>query len=168
MGRLAQDPARDYAASPLARLVIRPLGPSDIRAYNRFCSRLAPIDVHMRFGRVIRCDDDHFRRQLLEIDHETQEAFIALDDMGEIVGVGRIALTQETEIAVITRSDLKRRGIARALLLHIADYARSRGRRDLLGYIQEENLAMRRLAETVGCSLRWQPEVGAIEARISL
>jgi acetyltransferase len=164
MGQLARNDVR----APLGEIAIRPLGPSDVRAYDRFCSRLAPIDVHMRFGRVIRCDDDHFRRQLLEIDHETQEAFIALDATGEIVGVGRIAITAETEIAVITRSDLKRRGIARALLLHIADYARARGRRDLLGYIQEENFAMRRLAETAGCSLRWQPEVGAIEARFRL
>ncbi len=165
MGQLAQDEA---ATAPRIGLIVRPLGAGDIAAYDRFCRRLAPIDVHMRFGRIVRCDDEHFRRQLLEIDHETQEAFIALDAVGEIVGVGRVALTAETEIAVITRSDRKRRGIARALLLHIADYARARGRRDLLGYIQEENFAMRRLAETAGCSLRWQPEVGAIEARLRL
>jgi acetyltransferase len=54
------------------------------------------------------------------------------------------------EIALVVRSDLKRRGIGSALLRHVMTWTRAAGLRRLVGHVMSDNRIMLRLALAAG------------------
>jgi acetyltransferase len=131
----------------LGKLLVRPLESEDRNAYVEFCTRLAPEDVRLRFGRAIRRLSRDFLDELLAIDHDRVEVFAAFDAAGAILGVARVA---EHEIALTVRSDLKRRGLGRALLDRLLRHAIEHGMPELEGYVLAENEVMLHLAKRAG------------------
>jgi acetyltransferase len=131
----------------LGAVTIRPLAREDRAAYLAFTARLSPDDVRLRFFRPIPRLDRTMLRALLEIDHDRQEAFVAVDATGAILGVARIV---ESEIAIIVRSDVKRHGLGRALLDRLVSYGIERGYTALDGNILAENEAMLSLIRQAG------------------
>jgi acetyltransferase len=132
-------------SASLADVSIRRLRPDDVAAYLRFARRLAPEDIRLRFGRLLRWRDACARDML-----DTGEAFAAFDARGEIVGVARLV---EGEIALAVRSDLKRRGIGRRLLGHLVAHAVAHGMTRLSGYFLAENRPALALAHRAGFRL---------------
>jgi acetyltransferase len=79
-------------------------------------------------------------------------AFAAASSSGEILGILNIEYLDPVtaEIALIVRSDLKRRGIGSALLAHMMTWAQTAGLKRLVGHVLAENRIMLRLAIAAG------------------
>jgi acetyltransferase len=145
-------------------IVVRPLRPDDRAAYCRFLRRLDPEDVRLRMGRPIRADRNLCDR-LLQFDRRREEAFVALDAGGAILGVARIVLDAGGEIGVIVRSDMKHRGIGEVLLGRLVRFARAKGLAEIRGYVMHENRAMLGLARKHGCRFVDAPLSSLVELR---
>jgi len=128
--------------------VIRPLGADDAPAYGEFCRALDREDLRLRLGRYVVVEDSCIRRMLAG---EGDEVVLAEHGPeGEIVGVSRLVLAAEPEIAVIVRPGWKRRGIGAALVEALVATARARRLPMLHAYVLAENVAMLALARRLG------------------
>lgn len=130
---------------------IRPLSLGDWDAYRGFADRIERNDMRLRFAGPVKFDASRCRR-FLDIDHDREEALAAFDGDGAMVGVVRMARVSATEadIALIVRSDLKRRGIGSLLLDRMIRHADAVGLAVLTGDVLYENLAMLSLARRAG------------------
>ena len=128
--------------TPAEAVEIRERRPGDEAAYSRFEQRLDPEDIRLRFGQPVRPRER--RAHDLAIGGEE---FIALDREGEIIGAARLV---DGEVALIVRSDMKRRGIGTALLGRIVERANETGIPELRAIILSENRPMLRLACQAG------------------
>jgi acetyltransferase len=141
-------PEREMLTLPgLGAVAIRPLEAGDRAAYLDFAARLTPEDIRLRFFRPIWRLDGRLLAELLDIDHDRREAFVAMDETGAILGVARVV---EGEFALIVRSDLKRRGLGRVLLDRLVRYAIERGFIAVDGTVLAENEPMLNLARHAG------------------
>jgi acetyltransferase len=154
-------PARD-------NFTIRPLrvSESESRACDAFCGELDVNDIRMRFGswrfaldKLLPNPDPPHPRM----------AFAAIDRAGTIIGIVNLACLGggDAEIALIVRSDLKRRGIGRSLTAHAIDWAGNLGLSLLIGYVDAENAAVLSLARDMGFQSIWLDSF-SIEVRRSL
>lgn len=158
------------AASPdLMRgsFTIRNLRASDAQACERFFRHLDPQDVRMRFAGRRGYSTDLF---LPETDRTfATAAFAAVDPTDAVLGIlNLVTLGPDTaEIAIIVRSDRKRRGIGRSLLAHVIQRAPPTGVTQFIGYVLAENQPMLALAQTMGF-IRLKREAFFIIVRRSL
>jgi acetyltransferase len=154
-----EEPAPSLApsAASVARLPevgaleIRPPLPADHAAYCAFAARLGREDLRLRFAGLVKLDCDALRAQLLAIDHTQHEA-LAVFAGGEMLAIAHLVRTAPAtaELALIVRSDLKRRGLGRVLLARLILHACELGLRTLTAQILAENLPMQRLAREAG------------------
>jgi len=145
------------------RFLSRAIRPEDGPAYAEFISRIAEPDLRLRF---IGDKDVSPHRGLVRdtrTDYALEMVFVAVRQSapgaGEIVGEVRAYRYPESptaEAAIIVRSDMKRRGLGRALLEKMIRYCRANGL-ELIGRILPENTAMRRLAERSGMEVEHWP-----------
>ena len=139
---LAFEPIQRYFA-------IRELRSSDALACQEFFHRLDWLDVRIRFASRHFCIDLFFPKPS---EGETSVAFVALDAAQAILGVVNLVSlsSNSAEVATIVRSDCKRRGIGRALILHAIERARRDGLSELVAYVQPENGVALRFAHAMG------------------
>lgn len=145
-------PAAPIAWLPqLGAFEIRAPLPADHPAYCAFAARLDHEDLRMRFAGLVKLDCDALRAQLLAIDHTQREA-LAVFAGGEMLAIAHLVRTAPAtaELAIIVRSDLKRRGLGRVLLARLILHACELGLRALTAQILSENLPMQRLARDAG------------------
>lgn len=138
------------------RFTIRELRASDVQACNVFFDHLDRHDVRMRFASPRTFSFHHFLPGLARTDEGV--AFAAVDAAEMILGVVTLVYLNSgsAEVAVIVRSDYKRRGIGSSLLGHIIQRAEDDGLSELVGYVLAENQAMLALARVMGFqSSRW-------------
>jgi acetyltransferase len=137
----------------IGAIAIRPLTGTGRDAQRGFCAQLSREDLRLYFCATIRVDAALCRR-LLAIDPARDAVFAACgDDAGEpdggartgvdgaIFGIARLARVspEEAEIALIVRSDRKRRGLGRALLGRLVTHARALGLSALTADLLYEN-----------------------------
>jgi 3-hydroxyisobutyrate dehydrogenase len=135
--------------SSSCRFTVRELRVPDARARCVFVRHLDPHDVRMRFASP-RFSARHVFPGLAAA-HDGA-AFAALDRTQTILGVVNLARVGSgaAEVAVIVRSDYKRRGIGRALLARALRWAARNGFTHVLGHVHPENRAMLALARAMG------------------
>ena len=158
MAQLDRDfplPMRDSSsvvAGDTEAVAVRPLTLADCAAYQNFVGRLERNDLRLRFASTVNFARDELCGRFLDIDHREEEALAAIDSRGEILGVARIHRLgpDEADIAIIIRSDRKRRGLGRLLLDHLRTYAAGAGILRLRADILRENYAMLTLARKFG------------------
>jgi acetyltransferase len=128
----------------------------------------------MRFlGPMKRFGHDMAAR-LSQIDYDREMAFVALagePGSAEILGEVRVVSYPDGdsgEFAILVRSDVKRRGIGRALMEKVIDHARSRGKHSLIGQIDRANEAMIALARRSGMEVEIAPESNFAIAHLDL
>jgi acetyltransferase len=111
-------------------LKVRPASPDDEQALAEFFGQLSPQDLRFRFLSAMKQVTPGLARQLVDIDHTQTENLLAFDGQDHLVATAMIAApsgTDDAEVAVAVRSDLKSQGIGWSMLGHACDYARSRG-----------------------------------------
>jgi acetyltransferase len=160
--------ASSTAAPSRPRYNIRPLRASETRACETFCAALDRRDIRLRFGSWRRSVD------LLLPNPEPPHprmALAAIDATGAVFGLLNLACLGEgaAEIALIVRSDLKRHGVGRSLVVHAIDWARAHGLDALIGYVDAENAAVLSLAREMGFErVRWDAFSIEVRRRLDL
>ena len=138
------------------QVLVRPIRPEDEPNHHVFLSKLTPEDVRFRFfGRVGELPHSEMAR-LTQIDYDREMAFIATsigDEPDETLGVVRTVTDPDNEVAefaVVSRSDLKGTGLAKALMMKIIRYSRARGTGQIIGQVLTDNTRMLKFCESLG------------------
>lgn len=138
-------------------LELRPIRPEDEPALVEMVRRSDPQDVRMRFLGSIKDFPHLMAARLSQIDYHREMALVALNRVGEILGVVRIIAdpdNEEAEYAIMVRSDQKGRGLGYGLMSEILGYARQQGLKRIFGDVLRENQPMLRVAEDIGFTVR--------------
>jgi acetyltransferase len=134
--------------------LIRPIRPEDEKYYEAFMDKLNPDDIRQRLFEPMRHVSHSFAARLTQIDYARAMAFIALGtEASDMLGVSRISVDPDykrAEFAVITRSDLKGRGIGWALMKRLIDYAQAENIQELWGQVLIDNAAMLEMCRKLG------------------
>ncbi len=182
----AGDPAARLAIRPYPReleeevslgedlcVELRPIRPEDEPAHRDFFLRLEPEDIRFRFFGLVREMPHSQLARYTQIDYDREMAFIAArpGPQPETLGVARAVFDPDNtaaEFAIIVRSDMKGRGLGKALLAKLVSYCRSRGVREMVGQTVPENARMLELAQGLGFTLRPAEDSGTVEVRLTL
>jgi len=139
--------------------LLRPIRPEDEPTHHVFISRLTPEDIRFRFFGVVREIPHSQMARFTQIDYDRDMAFIATssDERGkpETLGVVRTITDPDnhrTEFSIVVRSDLKGKGLGKALMDKMIRYCRSRGTHEIFMQTLPDNRAMLGLARKYGFS----------------
>ncbi len=152
------------------RVFLRPLRPDDAEALREGFRRMDPDDVRMRFFAQMREMSPAMAARLTQLDYNREMALAAFPAEGEDrSGLGVVRLVadpdnQRAEFAITIRSDAKGRGLGRALMERIMDYAVKRGIGEVWGDVLADNARMLALCDELGFE-RGAPEDGIVRVR---
>ena len=148
------------------RATLRAVRPTDAPLIQAFVSRLSPESIYNRFLSTITGVSDAEAARLATVDYVDRMALVAtlLSDEGElippkagdyfIIAVARYARSvtesDRAEFAVVVEDQYQKQGLARAMLKHIAIYAREHGIHTFTGTINGGNLRMRQFVKNCG------------------
>lgn len=152
-------PAPTY--SPRLVVLRPPLHGCDWRSIRALLENIEREDLFRRFLRPLDIQDDNTLRRLLDFHAPGAEIVLALECDATAIGMlHRIPVSpSEAEIALIVRSDRKRRGIGALLVNDAIAWARARGLRGLSALALRDNIAVLRLARRFG--FVWYSGAGA-------
>jgi acetyltransferase len=157
------------------RVLLRPIRPEDEPNHHVFISHLSPEDARFRFFAVVRQLPHSEMARLTQIDYDREMAFIATaeDPHGhsETLAVVRAiadSTNEQAEFAIVVRSDLKRRGLGRALMEKMIRYCRARGTGAMVGRVFKDNRRMLGLGESLGFRCRPVEDDRTVELRLEL
>ena len=146
------------------RVLVRPIRPEDEPQHREFLGRITPDDIQYRFFNARREFAHTELARFTQIDYDREMAFIATapNDAGmpETLGVVRAIADPNNaaaEFAILVRSDLKGRGLGRALMKKIIRYCRDRGTGQLVGEVLAGNPAMLKLSTALGFTAHRPP-----------
>jgi GNAT superfamily N-acetyltransferase len=138
-------------------VMLRPIRWDDTELHRAFLARIGPEDLRLRFFAGVRELPEAELQRFTHIDYDREMAFVATSRTSggeeEILGVVRACIESaqsRAEFALLVRSDLKRRGFGRLLMMKLIRYCRTRGILELRGNILGENLPMMQLARSLG------------------
>lgn len=142
------------------KLNVRSASPNDQQRVLDFLKDLEAQDLRFRFLGTVR-PSEALARMLTVVDHIKAENLLAFDDSdGRLAATVMIAAEPSpgcAEIAVVIRSDLRHRGIGRALLSHACDFARARGFRRVNCVESSENRDFVTVEQEFGFKSRTYP-----------
>ena len=136
--------------------VLRPILPADAMLYPEFFAHVEPRTCACASSAPRRAFTQTEALRLTQLDYDRDMAFVALTPAGELAGVSRLICDPDhrsAEYALIVRSDLKGRGLGRALLSLLIDYARADGLERLEGMVLADNPGMQALIGTLGFAI---------------
>lgn len=140
---------------------VRPVMLQDHDELAAFFARLSLADLRFRFLSSLSRVDEERLMQMIEVDHGSTENFLAHEVGGsDIIATAMIAADEtgkRAEVAIATRPDYKRRGIAKTLLEHVSHYARFEGIEILEAVACRENCAVMELEKKLGFTARPLP-----------
>jgi len=157
--------ARQIVLSGGQVLNIRPIRPEDEPAFIRFHSTLSEESVYKRYFSMMNLESrvQHERlTRMCFIDYDRQMALVAErlnsgGGTGEIVAVGRLVKAlrkNEAEIAVLVSDDFQRRGIGKALVSRLIEFANDEGLELLTASYLAENNAIENIFRAQGFTFR--------------
>ena len=152
------------------KIFVRPLRPDDAAGLRAGFRRLAPEDVRMRFFAQMREMSAAMAARLTQLDYNREMALAAFPaDGADRSGLGVVRLVadpdnQRAEFAITIRSEDKGRGLGRALMERIIDYAVKRGIGEVWGDVLADNGRMLALCDELGFE-RTGAEDGIIHVR---
>jgi acetyltransferase len=140
------------AYEPGELVVTRSLSESDWDMIRAFVRNIEQNDLRLRFGGAIDFHDEDSLRRRFGVNPNSGEIAWLLDERSSIAGIShRVLVSQfEAEIALIVRSDLKRRGIGTRMLNSLIRRSTEERLQTLSAFILHENRAMLNLARKAG------------------
>lgn len=155
------------------RLHTRPIWPDDTQRLRTFHAHLSRDSVIFRFFRYLPelsiRDAEHFTH----LDYEDRMALVATQGEGDeqrILAVVRYERLgpDSAEVAFVVADDWQGHGIATALLLQLAVYARARGIMRLVAVTMSSNLRMLEVLRHCGYPLTIRVQDGEDEVRLDI
>ena len=142
------------------KLSVRPASPADQQQVLDFLKSLDVQDLRFRFLAAVRPSEE-IAQLFTGVDHTRVENLLAFDESdGRIAATAMIAAESSpdtAELAIVIRSDLRYRGIGRALLAHACDFAKTHGFRRLECIESNENRDFVTVEEEFGFDARSHP-----------
>jgi RimJ/RimL family protein N-acetyltransferase len=155
------------------RVLVRPIQPDDTERLRAFHAHLSMDTIYFRFFRVVPTLSDEQANRFTHVDYETRMALVATVGAGQdeqIIAVVRYDRSdiETAEVAFVVRDEWQGHGIATALLLQLAEYARERGLQELVAETMASNAKMLEVLRHCGypCTMRFVD--GDIEARLDI
>ena len=158
-------------------LQIRPMRPEDAPRLERNFRRVSAEDIHSRFFGSMAAIPASLLARLTQLDYDREMALVALprpgegEDEDDGYGVVRLAVDpdgEQAEFAVIVRTDWHGRGLGRALMRLILDYARQRRVKAVWGTVLHHNTSMIKLLRGLGFSIKLDDDPGTVHAEIRI
>jgi acetyltransferase len=138
---------------------IRPIQQDDGCYYPAFMKKCTLEDIRHRFFETMREMPADTLGHLTHIDYDVTMAFGAFDPKGaELLGVARYARDADPESAeftVMTRSDMKHRGIGFALMRQLLAYAEARHIRKVWVQVMRDNPEMIQMCVDLGFQIEF-------------
>ncbi|WP_413283311.1 GNAT family N-acetyltransferase [Vibrio sp. MA40-2] len=150
---------------------LRPILPEDEHAHAGFIKNVSKEDLYKRFFTEVGEFNHEALANLTQIDFDREIAFVAVTDVGEILGVSRALINPENtdaEFAILIRSDLKGQGLGRLLMTRIIDFCRNKGTTQMSGMTMPTNRGMLTLAQKLGFKIDVQFEDGTADMLLDL
>ncbi len=135
---------------------LRPIRPDDAAELHAMIGRSNLEDLRMRFFTAMKQLPPALAARLTQIDYDREMAFVAYALNGQndgFWGVGRLHADpdrQKAEYAVMTRSDIKGRGLGLRLMQEIIEHGQRTGVHEIFGEVLNENAAMLKMCERLG------------------
>lgn len=140
---------------------VRPVEPADKKALADFFGHVSRDDLRFRFLSPIPEVRDSLLEDLVNVDHDHKEDYIALDiDDKTIIASAMIGANEdksEAEVAIVVRSDYKHRGMSWTFLEYVIEEARRSGIKKLQSIESRSNHAAITLEKEMGFSARSCP-----------
>jgi len=156
-------------------VLLRPIKAEDEQSHIEFNDSLSKEDRYKRFfGEVGQLSHEQMAK-MTQIDFDREMAFIAsFRDSGNdlhTLGVVR-AITDpennETEFAVVIRSDLQGQGLGKKLMQKMIAYCKQRETAIMMGLTLPQNAGMVSLAKKLGFKVKFDLEEGWVEMKLNL
>ena len=135
---------------------LRPIRPDDAHELHEMIGRSNLEDLRMRFFTAMKQLPPALAARLTQIDYDREMAFVAHAVNGQrdgIWGVGRLHADpdrQRAEYAVMTRSDIKGRGLGLRLMQEIIEHGQRTSVQEIFGEVLNENVTMLTMCERLG------------------
>jgi acetyltransferase len=161
------------------QLSIRPIRPEDEPQLARFHETLSEQSVYRRYFSMLNLESRIRHERLTRkcfVDYDREMALIAEHSHKgrvppEIVGVGRLVRSRpggQAEVAAIVSDAYQHKGIGRALISRLLEFARDENIETLTASVLTENPAMQKLLESEGFVFREEGDPGVLEGELFL
>ena len=159
--------------NPLEALLVRPVQAQDALAAQAFVAALSAASRYRRFHIALRDLPPALLRAMTNVDQQRHVAFVAQTPEGEIIADARYVhldeAGREAEFALVVADAHQRRGIGRALVERLAQHARERAVRRLVGDVLWDNAPMLAMVRALGGKLVANAaNVSVLQARFDL
>ena len=156
-------------------VVLRPIRPEDAGIESDFVAGLSPQASRQRFRMGLRGLTPAMLARFTQVDYDREMALIAVRSEGgreTQVGVCRYVTLPDgetCEFAIVVADAWQGRGLGRRMMLALAEVARRRGLRTLLGWVAADNFAMLRFCAALGFTVEPDPgDAGTSRVALSL
>lgn len=151
-------------------LRLRDITPEDKRALARFHQRLSAQTQYRRFHSAKSALTDGDLKYLTEVDGRRHVAVVAEDEQGELVGVVRAIVSDESgreaELAIVVRDDVQTGGVGAQLVGALRERVADQGVQRLIAEVQADNHRALRFFQGVGARQRRTVEYGVCSLEI--
>lgn len=169
----------DWTMKDGTTVLIRPIRPEDERLMIDFHKSLSPETVRFRYFNMFKLDQRTAHERLARICFVDYDRIIALVAVtggkgaapARLLGVTRMTklrATDDAEWAVVISDDVQRRGLGGELLRRLIRIARGENVHRLIADILPDNIAMQRLASSLGMQLEYDAEERVMHAHMRL
>jgi acetyltransferase len=145
-----------------AVLHVRAVRPDDASRERAFMAELSDASRYARFLHAVNALSDEMVARFTQIDYDREMALIALapatvEEDAKIAGVARYYANSDrtsAEFAIAIGDQWQGRGLGEALMRSLIATARAAGYRNMNGIVLEQNVAMLKLAASLGFTVR--------------
>lgn len=145
--------------------LLRPIMPEDEPQVQALIRRLSPEAIRFRYFSTIRELSHRDAARFTQIDYDREMALVLTEngDAGKapVYAVVRLMSDPDNEMAeysIVVEDRLTGRGVGTALMHRILDYAKTRGIREVFGYVMKENANMLGVCQALGFGIATQPD----------
>ncbi|MBB3810169.1 bifunctional acetate--CoA ligase family protein/GNAT family N-acetyltransferase [Pseudochelatococcus contaminans] len=143
-------------------ITMRPVRPEDEEMFRHFFTQVTPDDLRLRFFTPIKDFSHTFIARLTQLDYGRAMAFVAVDKAtGEMLGAVRLhadANYEAGEYGIMTRTDMRGKGLGWLLMNSIIEYARAEGLKAVEAQVLRENTMMLAMCAQLGFKSRPDPD----------